>query len=327
MSTGDKVWHVLNYIAPSFSRRGGIEFLTEHYNRLYNLDLEVFAPKFTEMVMVDGRWIRKERPLMFHYIFVRGRENDVKNFCSSVNGMSFVINRAGEKRHLIIDDNSMKSFRNIARFYGNDLPCFVPSDIDLEDGDLVEVVNGDFAGVQGRFISRKGSRSGQVCIALNDSLCAMICDIKADYVKVLEYAKGSKRGYDQLDAHIPRLLKALEEYKQKGECADASLIAPMIVFCRRMSDVKSDSQKFNARLRMLLAASCKLIGDEASYALYRAQYAQLQTHITNPWTAAFGHYLFGILDEDAEEIEKARNLIAGQRADTSLRRTLISLLS
>lgn len=52
----------------------------------------------------------------------------------------------GLARYLSVTDQSMEAFKTVARYYANQIPCFSTEEIDLEEGDYVEVVQGAFRG-------------------------------------------------------------------------------------------------------------------------------------------------------------------------------------
>ena len=48
-----------------------------------------------------------------------------------------------------VPDDEMTQFMRIAQAYEHAVPCFSPSEIDLEQGDRVRIVGGQFSGVEG----------------------------------------------------------------------------------------------------------------------------------------------------------------------------------
>lgn len=297
MQDPDINWYILNYINPSASGRNTPEAIVERYNASTGASLEAFAPTFVEMVNNNGAVKRKEKPLLFHYIFIKGALEEVKHLCSLSNGFSFVMNRAGSTRYLTISAEALESFKTIARFYGNQIPCYSSGEIDMQDGDLVEVVAGDFAGLKGTFISRKGARSGNIIISVTQSLAAVVYEIKADYVKVLEFARDSKRAYDQIEAFIPRLLTAMRLY-HSGEKMDANVVGPLVVFTRRFDTVKLNNDKADAKMQLLLRVANKILGNDIGYRNALERYNKLSSGITNLWTKALASLLISVTEGD-----------------------------
>lgn len=86
---------------------------------------------------------------------------------------------------------SLEAFRIIARLYEYKLPCFSVDNVTLEQGDEVEVMVGPLAGLTGTYISER-CVAGNILISVTQSLAAVAYDIRADYVRVIRFAKDSK---------------------------------------------------------------------------------------------------------------------------------------
>ncbi|MBD5353576.1 MAG: hypothetical protein HDR85_01515 [Bacteroides sp.] len=310
MVGNSRCWFVLNYISPSLKRRETVEYVIEKFNTSTGISLDVFAPTFVE-VALDGDRVRTvEKPLLFHYVFVRGEKEEVKELCSMVEGFSFVLNHAGANRYLTIQPASLEAFRIIARLYGYKLPCFPVNETLLETGDEVEVMVGPFAGLQGTYISRKGSSQGNILISVTQNLAAVAYDIKAEYVRIIRFARDSKRAYDQIEAFVPRLFTALRLF-ESDEKMSPSDIAPLIVFCRRMDHVFLNNPKLDAKLQLLLMTAYEILGNHEECRLARERYSRLEGQMTNVWTIGLSKLLTGVTDGNIRELEQGFKIIGG----------------
>lgn len=290
---GDR-WYVVNHIPISASRQKTAECEAEQFARLAGCRLTVFAPTFIRMVKGKEKVRMRESRLLFHYVFVKGMPADVRALCVAPNGFSLIKDRAAEGGYLTIPARAVEAFMAIARLYHNEVPCFALSDIDLEQGDEVEVVAGDFPGLRGTYMPRRGGRSGHLLIEVTQSLAAVVYDIRAEYVRVLKFAKGSRRPNDQMDAVVPKLYKAMRLYAA-GAPLGATDAAPLIVFSRRMGGVKLDTPKMNARLQVILLAISRLLGDREGAARAEEKLARYAPALTNPATRAFAHLCDAVL--------------------------------
>ena len=299
---GNIQWFVLNYIPSIVARHETAEAVVGRFNKVNDEELELFAPTFVKMVETGGKLKRIETPLMFHYVFVRGSLGCVKDLCSQTNGFSFVLSHLDSPRYLSITDQSMEAFKTVARYYANQIPCFSTEEIDLEEGDYVEVVQGAFSGLKGRYISKKRGRSGNLLIAVTQDLAATVYAVKADYLRVLEFAKNSKRAYDQVEAFIPRLFAAMRVYRSGGKL-DAGLIAPLVVFCRRFDSVKFDN--------------AKILGDADGFRKAQASFEKLAVNLTNRWTKALAALCLPVMSCDAEGIAPGREFLPESSAGES----------
>lgn len=294
MATEDIKWFILNHFntlpAP---RRQTVQASIDRFNKELCCRLELFAPTFVKAVTINGRQIKREQPLTFHYVFVRGTLDTVKELCRRNNGFSFVLNNCSNERYATISDRQMDDFKAIARTYSNTLPFFALDDIDLEAGDKVEIVEGAFPGLIGYYMPRAKSSSGDIVLSVTQNLGTIVYDIKAKYVRVLEFSKKSRRSYDQIDAFVPRLLHALRHYSEGIPLTDKEK-SNISLFARRMSVVKLENHKLDAKLQALLVAANHLLGDIAAEAEARTRYNRHSTAITSPWTKALIDLALGV---------------------------------
>lgn len=151
-------WYVLNHVQAGFSKDAARKSV-ERFNAYNEPALQIFAPSYCVREVVDGKTHLKNVSLTFHYVFVRGSFNDVKSLCSQSNGFSFLINKGAAERYATVSDCEMRNFMTIARAYENALPCFPLDDVDLEEGDIVEVIKGEFAGLRGTYMPRPRSKT------------------------------------------------------------------------------------------------------------------------------------------------------------------------
>lgn len=295
------MWYILNYIPPPGARRSALPAVVDAFNEALAkrfpkgavTPVELFAPTFVSLVSEGGHVRQSERPLLYHYIFVRGDEAAVKALCAECQGFSFVIDHTGSRRHLSVSDATLEQFRLIARFYSGQLPCFPLEGINLEEGDRVQIVSGPCAGLEGTYITRKGARSGNILVSVDGSMAAVVYDIKAEYVRVLEFARDSRRLYDHLDAFASKLSEFLSSRslpELKTGCvsqADLRVLAAASSFVSRLSKVKVPNPKIAAKLFVLLYAAYSLLADAPRAASAFARYEALASNVTNPKTQEF----------------------------------------
>lgn len=315
------VWYVLNYVPPTRSRAVGAAAVVERFNALLAAEaeaspavppptpLEIFAPTFVESQCVGGHMAVRERPLVFHYVFLRGEPSLVKRFCIETPGFSFVLSRVDSGRYAILSDREMESFKTAARALSNRLPLLPLEGLDLEQGDLVEVMDGDFAGLIGIYLPRKRGNTGNIVVQASMSFATAVFDVRADHVRILRFAADTRRAYDQVDAFVPRLLKALRHFH-----ADESLPRPdaaaLSVFADRMALVEPDSRKFGAKLAALLLGADTLLGRMADAARDANRLDRCLDEVTNPATLALIHLVRGVALRRPGLIEEGRDLLA-----------------
>lgn len=283
-------WYVLRHAPMPYFLRTARKTL-DRFNEHESVPLELFAPTFVRHQVRNGRSTLAEVPLAYQYLFVRGRLEAVKRLCLSDNGYSLIIDRAGSDRYAMISDERMRDFQTIARAYGNNLPFFSLENVELESGDIVEIVNGDFPGLVGTYMPRPKSNTGNIVLAVTGKIGTVVYDVRADDVRVLQFAADTTRAYDQIDAFVPRMFRALRHHRA-GDELPLDLRTHLMVFTRRMGDVRLDNHKAEAKLLALLVGATRLLGDDEGYVKALRRYERRKSALTNPWTRALAELIY-----------------------------------
>ena len=208
-----------------------------------------------------------------------------------------LVSAASSARYVSLSDAEIQAFRIIARAYSNRLPYYRPTDIDLIDGDEVEVVSGPFAGLKGTFIARRGTPHGNIVVNATGQIGSIAYNIKADTIRILRFAKDSRRAYDQIDAFLPKLRAALEVYRANQSLTPAQA-APLNIFTRRFAVTDIPGAKLDAKLQALLAVANEILGNREAAAQAMERYRKRLPHVTNPATIALLRELIPSPDDD-----------------------------
>ena len=283
----------------------------ERFNAANESCLELFAPTYVVREECAGNVRMRTIPLTFQYVFLRGSYDAVKRLCTAQNGFSFLIDRSSsEHRYAMISDQRMAHFRTIARAYSNCLPYFSLEDVDLEDGDEVEVVNGEFAGLIGTYIPTPRSKSGSIVLNVYNKVGTIAFNVRTSDVRVVRFSSRSTRANDQIDAFVPHLLAALRHY-HAGEELPVALVAKLTMFCGRMGIVNISNRKLAARLQALLHVAFTLLGNVVEASRYRDRFEALKSCVTNRWTSALHELLFVVLS-DSNDLRPRLNALLDQ---------------
>lgn len=302
------VWFVLNHIGIAFQDLARKE--VDRFNAAQNVALELFAPTYVVKEERNGQIRLKTVNLTFHYVFVRGTLDQVKALCAQNNGFSFVIDHSSEDRHYAtVSARDMANFKNIARAYKNCLPYFSLGDIDLEEGDLVEVIGGDFPGLTGTYMPRPKSNSGNIVLNVYNNVGTIAFNVRATDVRVLEFSHKNTRANDQIDAVVPHLFKALRYY-HNDEPLPSALAAKLTVFCSRLGMARLNNRKLDARLQAILHAANHILGNMEAATAHKDKYERLRDVITHPWTVAMTRLLIAVTSDDDSLILSAAHIPA-----------------
>lgn len=301
-NAGERCWFVLNFI-----RRVGKPSPQKDIDA-YNKEghaLELFAPIIRPARLVNGKIEYKDCLLTYFYVFVKGTREEVKELCGRPgNDLSLMIDRGSDKRYGMLSDREMENFKIIARAYTNSIPFFCIDDIDLEAGDKVEVVDGEFAGVRGTFIPKPRASKGSLVIAATADMGTIVWDIDAKYIRILEFARDTRRQYDLLDSFIPKLYPVLRHFHANQRLSDKEK-SQLAVFSRRMGAVTLCNPKAEAKLQATLMCVHSIIGDMPGRQLSEARYEKRKSAVTNPWTRALIELMASVTLGDMPRLEQA----------------------
>lgn len=297
VAISEPAWFVLKHFTNGNNKNENPARQIERFNNAGHR-LELFAPTILEKRTVGERNKLVERPLMYHYVFVKGNEDEVKDLCTTAYGFSFVLSRSTEDRYAKLSDEAMHSFMIVARAYSNNLPFFSLENVNLEAGDLVEIVDGKFAGLTGVYIPKKRSKKGSLIIAGNMQFATVVYEVEANNIRVLEYARNTKRLYDIIDAFVPRLFVILRKFTS-GDTLTEKDITALTVFCNRTQSARLDNQKSAAKLGALLLAAAYILGRDSEVRAARQMLDRYSPSVTNVWTQSLIDLIIAVIYSDA----------------------------
>lgn len=300
--TEEKHWYVLNYFIRS--GRPSLQKTIEDFNNQGN-SLELYAPIIRPAFHVNGKIVYRDRLLTFNYIFVKGTRKEIKALCADqANNLSMMLNRGSEDRYAVLSDEEMESFRIIARIHTNTIPFFNIEDIDLEEGDKVEVVSGEYAGLKGVFVPKSRSTKGNLVIAATAGMGAVLWDVNAKFIRILEFARDSRRQYDIIDSFTQKLFPILRRFHAREHLTDKDK-STLSVFNQRMGVVTLDNHKLEAKLLALLMCTQTIIGDKKGFQKTSARFQKRAESLTNPWTLALVDLVMAVAGNDMARLSKA----------------------
>ncbi|MCM1139869.1 MAG: hypothetical protein NC453_14975 [Muribaculum sp.] len=324
-----KRWFVLNYLN-NINKRTSPQRIIDSFNSEGH-DLELFAPMIRPARVVNGKVRAFEKLLTFYYVFVRGEFHDIKQLCIRPdNSFSLMLDRSSDGRYAIISDAAMENFKIIARARTNSIPFYNIDDIELQEGDLVEVVGGDYDGLRGTFMPRSRTTKGNLVIAATAAMGAILWDIDAKNVRILRFAPRTRRQYDLIDSFIPRLFPILRKFRADEPLTEKEK-SQLHIFSQRMGEAVPANHKAEAKLLAVLMSVRRILGDTEGYRAAAARYEKRRAALTNPWTRALATLLTAdpqtarqTLREDGQTLsETYQTLTAQTDTPTATQRQLL----
>ncbi len=322
LESDEKQWYVLNFVNKSGNQ--SLKDVIDKFNRDGH-SLELFAPIIRSAQFINGKIRYVERLLTFFYIFVKGTLDEIKELCGRQdNELSLLINRSSPNhRYAIISDDAMENFKIIARAHTNTIPFFNINDIELSEGDVVEIVEGDYAGLKGIFIPRARSNKGNLVIAATADMGSVLWDVDAKIVRILEFAHDTRRQYDLVDSFIPKMLPILRKFHAEEALTEKEK-SQLNVFNQRMGIVSPANPKAEAKLLAVLMCVQFILGDMAGYRCTKQRFEKHRSALTNIWSMALIELMLSVAHNDMPRLEEAYNSI--KNSVDKLTNTQIQLL-
>ncbi|MDE7426776.1 MAG: hypothetical protein K2M79_03145 [Muribaculaceae bacterium] len=298
----ERKWYVLHFIKKS-GKTTPQKYIDDFNKEGYGLEL--YAPVIRPAQVNHGKVEYKERLLTFYYVFVRGFFEEVKELCLRPNNdLSFLLDRGSENRYATISDSDMENFMIYARAQTNALSFFNLEDIELNEGDVVEIVGGEYDGLKGTFLPKSRSSKGNLVISVTAALGAMAWNVDARHVRILEFAQDTRRQYDIVDAFIPKFLLILRKF-HAGKELDAKDKSLLNVFSLRMGVVSLSNHKAEAKLLAVLMCVQFILGDVAALKNTQERFEKRKAALTNIWTIALVELMMSVTLNDCQRLREA----------------------
>ena len=302
-----KLWYIL-------SAKDGIKSLEQQFSAISALrqrrgdnEVEYFMPTCVEQSSVFGKPAMRRRKLMGNYVFVHDTYPNIIEIKAIINSLWLLPHpdnsRQGERRYMTISDSEMATFKAIARAYANELPCYPIDSVDLDEGDQVEIIGGEFDGMRGTLQCSQGRNGGKVLMAVGNLFLVSTPAIGPQYIRILQLDKGNRHPYRKFEAHLPRALQALAHAKSAGRTADANNgltnedIAAMAVFTGRFEALQPATVNIASQHATLMLMSYAALGDKEKTRQWFARCQEILSRVKSDtqraWQLTFMYVAIG----------------------------------
>lgn len=267
MDIDAKQWYIL-------SASEGLKRLEEQFEaasasrvRKGGSPIEYFLPTCVEQSSLFGKPGLRRKKLMGNYVFVRDSYKEIlemKRLVESVWLLPHPDHDSDKKRYMTISDHEMEVFKLIANAYANELPCYPIGAVDLEEGDHVEIVGGEFDGVTGTLRCSQGRNGGRVMMAIGNLFLVSTPEIRPQYIRILQFGKGNRHPYRQFEAQLPRAILALNHSLDaaREHALTTDDIAAMSIFTGRFEVLQPATVNIASQHATLMLMSYAALGDQ-----------------------------------------------------------------
>ena len=269
--SNEQQWYILSIKDGILDIERQFEQLSAARVRRGEKPVEYFMPTCFTMSNLFGRARMSRRKLIGNYIFVHDSYKNIleaKRVMESLWLLPHPDHREGRRQFMTISDHDMALFKAIAKAYSNELPCLPIGAVDLEEGDKVEIVGGEFDGMCGTLQCSQGRMGGKVLMTIGNLFIAVTPDIRPQFIRILQFGKGNRHPYRLFEAHLPRVLKALN-HLQAGENVGVTNglttddVAAMTVFTGRFESLQPSTVNIASQHATLMLMSYAALQDTA----------------------------------------------------------------
>lgn len=166
--TENKFWYAI-YTNPRAEKKV--------FERLVEAEIEAFLPLETQIRFWSDRKKKVIVPLIKSYVFVKVEEKDIIKKVLTVFGAVMALRHMG--KYAKIKEYEIENLRILSE--NSSKVVSLSSKIDVEIGEIVEVVRGSFAGLKGKCMRVKGTKSVLIEMDLLGSLYSV--EVPPKYLK------------------------------------------------------------------------------------------------------------------------------------------------
>lgn len=326
-------WYVL-------SSKSGIKSLEELFSVLSasrverdGMPVEYFLPTCIEHSIRSGKSIVRRKKLIANYIFIRDSLKNVMEMTQGTGSLWLLPHPDHEsngKRYMTISDHDMEIFKTVANAYANELPCYPIEAVDLEEGDQVQIVGGEFDGMKGTLRCSQGRNGGKVMMAVGNLFLISTPDIRPQHIRILQFGKGNRHPYRQFEAHVPRVLQALRHQwgKDVSDGLTTEDLASMTVFTGRFEALEPATVNIASQHAALMLLSYAALQDKERTERWllrcRAILPTVKSDTQRAWQLAFMFAATGIASfrEEADALVSSWTIAPNDHKRTLIATTL-----
>ncbi len=161
------------------------------YEMLSDLGFEVFTPMTWKIVVVKGKKVRKEAPIIHNMLFVCSTKKTLDPIVDMTNTLQYqYIRGAGPQNIMKIRDREMRRFIHAAN--ATEKPQYYTTEEITPSmcGKRIKIVGGNLDGYEGFLITTRGSRRKHLLISLTDdgsnyTALSMKVEVSPEYIQVV----------------------------------------------------------------------------------------------------------------------------------------------
>lgn len=256
--------------------------------------IEHFLPSYISIENgAHGKKIKRERALMFNMLFLHCTLKEAVQFVTLHKNINFVVKyvnndlkpsislnkfidrdkEQGEERMIpkyddatfryvvTVPNNQVRMFiKTVNNNKSFDTPYLRPTEIDLEKGDKVRIIGGDYNGVEGILESQKGKDGGTVFVHIQNFIATRTTEIRPEFIQILEFAKNGRHMYKKFDSFMTRGERCVKSLLHRENISQRDK-EYFKIFTLRFKELNTPTSNMTAKLLLYMFIAYSCIGE------------------------------------------------------------------
>lgn len=257
-------WYLMSYPQSSKGLTEGLKREIARRSRYDEVQIEYFAPTFTEVQEIKGKLVNTKKLLLFNYFFVKASEREIfrmKQFETQYNFFKRCFKPNGESYFPFVSEETISTLRLIASAYLGTLPIYTANAPWLLKGDRIKIVRGQFKGLEATLFENQHSGNSEIMVSLDDMSWVPLLRVRTGDYELLELYNRNAAAYEELsnDSQTTSVYKALLSYLKEGQ-ASTDLANTII---KQYEGIAPNTDIQRCKMFALLLSAYKITGDEA----------------------------------------------------------------
>lgn len=150
--------------------------------------IETFLPMRYEIVTNKYGGKRKElRPAISNLLFARTTHKIIQQVKTGVKFLQYKVKPEGARNvPIIVPDKDMEQFIAVCKAHYEELIYYTPDEVNLQEGQAIRIIGGEFDGVEGYFVKIKGKRNKRVVVHLPGLVSVALTEISDGLIEVIK---------------------------------------------------------------------------------------------------------------------------------------------
>jgi transcription antitermination factor NusG len=181
-SPTERKWYVLRDLKRPNAKERAYELLP----RLTEGRIELYTPMDKKPVKRNGDIVYKEKPFLPDLLFVHETKRELDALIATIPTLQYRFGKGNSHRSpMTVREEEMEQFMRVVNGKESFI-YYTPEEVPTSlYGRHIRIVGGPLDGLEGRLLSKRGSKKRKLIVDLENLLCAAV-EVEPQYIQVVE---------------------------------------------------------------------------------------------------------------------------------------------